>query len=289
MILIPFSIVPPKLIITASRKFKNVGAFLASFFPAMHQDLMQAEYEIKLRDYCAIAFVTATTNFLLTSLFILTIGLASGMNLAAIAVVGSILVAMATFLTILYYPRILATQRARKLEQQLIPALRQLLIELKSGVPLFNAMASVSNDYGEVSEEFNKIVQRINGGTRDLDAIAEATTANPSLQFRKVLWQISNALKVGSDLSRVLEVLVHDLTLEQMEKIKKYGQELSPWIMIYMMTAVILPSLGITMLMVLMSFLSVGIPPIILPIIIVFLAGFQLFFMNFVSTRRPKV
>jgi flagellar protein FlaJ len=289
MMLIPLSFIPPKLVITASRKFKNVGAFLSSLFPAVHQDLMQAEYTIKLRDYCAIAFVTAATNFILTSLLILIIGLATEMNLTALAVVAGIIVSMATFFTVLYYPKIIATKRARKLEQELTPALRQLLIELKSGVPLFNAMASVSNDYGEVSVEFKKIVTKINGGTRDLDAIAEATTANPSLQFRKVLWQISNSLKVGSDLSRVLEVLVHDLTLAQMEKIKKYGQELSPWIMIYMMTAVILPSLGITMLMVLMSFLSASIPPIILPILIAFLAGFQLFFMNFVSTRRPKV
>ncbi len=289
MILIPLSFVPPKLIITASRKFKNVGSFLSSLFPGAHQDLIQAEYTIKLRDYCAIAFVTATTNFILTSLLILLISLAAGMNLTALAIAASIIVSIATFFTILYYPKIIATKRARKLEQQLTPALRQLLIELKSGVPLFNAMASVSNDYGEVSVEFKKIVTKINGGTRDLDAIAEATTANPSLQFRKVLWQISNALKVGSDLSHVLEVLVHDLTLAQMEKIKKYGQELSPWIMIYMMAAVILPSLGITMLMVLMSFLSASIPPIILPILIAFLAGFQLFFMNFVSTRRPKV
>ncbi|MFA4946254.1 MAG: type II secretion system F family protein [Candidatus Micrarchaeia archaeon] len=287
--IIPFSFAPPKLVTTAARNFKNVGAFLASLNPNLKQDLIQAEYGVHARDYCAIAFVASVTNMLVISLMILVIGLAARIPLVAPAVFGGLIVAFASFFTITYYPRIISTRRGRELDEQLIPALRQLLIELKSGVPLFNAMASVSNDYGEVSEEFKKIVKRINGGTRDLDALAEATTANPSLQFRKVLWQISNALKVGSDVGRVLESLVRDLTLERMEQIKRYGQELSPWTMIYMMTAVILPSLGITMLMVIMSFLNVAVPSIVLPLVIVFLVGFQLFFMNFVSTRRPKV
>ena len=46
----------------------------------------------------------------------------------------------------------------------------------------------------------------------ELDALAEASHENPSLQFRKVLWQISNALKVGSDVGEALEAIVEELT-----------------------------------------------------------------------------
>ena len=289
MLVIPFSFAPPRLVITAARKFKNVGAFLAAFFPGLRQELLQAEYDLHPRDYCAIAFVAAMVNAAFVTLVLLLIGAAARVMLAPVAMVVGLAIAFSTFLTIVFYPQIIAKRRARELEEQLIPALRQLLIELKSGVPLFNAMASVSNDYGEVSEEFKKMVRKINGGTRDLDALAEATTANPSISFRKVLWQLSNALKVGSDVSRVLEGMVHELTLERVEQIKRYGQELAPWTMVYMMTAVILPSLGITMLMVIASFMSIALPSVVLPVVVAALAGFQLFFMNFVSTRRPRI
>jgi len=289
MLTLPFSIAPPKLVITASRGFKNVGAFIASFFPGLRQDLLYAEYDVHPRDYSSMAFVASLANAAILAVFTLAIGIAAHIPLAAAALMVGLLVAGATFATIMFYPQIIAKRRARELDEQLIPALRQLLIESKSGVPLFHAMASVSTDYGEVSGEFKKMVQKINGGTRDLDALAEATTANPSLSFRKVLWQISNALKVGSDVSRVLEIMVHELTVERIEQIKRYGQELAPWTMIYMMAAVIVPSLGITMLMVITSFMNITLPNFVLPLVVLGLMGFQLFFMNFVSSRRPKI
>jgi hypothetical protein len=59
--------------------------------------------------------------------------------------------------------------------------------------------------------------------------------------------------------------------------------------MLYMMAAVVVPSLGITMLIVISSFMSIQIPKFILPLALVFLIGFQLFFANFVSSRRPNV
>ncbi|PIT85466.1 hypothetical protein COU36_03090, partial [Candidatus Micrarchaeota archaeon CG10_big_fil_rev_8_21_14_0_10_59_7] len=83
--------------------------------------------------------------------------------------------------------------------------------------------------------------------------------------------------------------LLAELTRERIDQIRKYGQELSPWTMIYMMAAVILPSLGVTVLIVIASFMSVGIPAVVLPVIVLMLVGFQLFFMNFVASRRPTV
>jgi archaeal flagellar protein FlaJ len=148
-------------------------------------------------------------------------------------------------------------------------------------------MTSVSDDYGEVSVEFQRIVKRVNSGIPEVDVLAEASRTIPSEQFRKVLWQISNAIKVGSDVSDALRSILDDLMKEQINKIHKYGQELSPWTMMYMMGAVILPSLGITMLIVITSFLNVFIPKLILPVILLALIIFQVFFMNFVASRRP--
>ena len=132
-------------------------------------------------------------------------------------------------------------------------------------------------------------MSRFNSGVSDLDVLSDAARENPSFQFRKVLWQVSNALKVGSDVGSALEVIVNDLEKEKIDEIRKYGQELAPWTMIYMMAAVVLPSLGIALLIVITSFLAVELPSFTLAIVLAFLVIFQLFFMNFVASRRPLI
>ena len=287
---IPFSLLPPPVLEGVSRNFSNAGTFGAAFFPSLRDWLVQAESEYSSRQYAAMAFTAALVNAaVLGGLFLFLAFTTGNPALAVPALVLTLVIFAASFATIIYYPQIVAKRRMRALETQLISAIRQLLIEIKSGVPLFNAMASISVDYGEVSKEFKKIVQKINSGTPELDALADATTENPSHQFRKVLWQVSNALKTGSDVAKVLELQVDELTKERVDQIRKYGQELSPWTMVYMMTAVILPSLGVTMMIVIVGFLDVTIPKIILAVVISGLIFFQLFFMNFVGSRRPAI
>ena len=267
--------------------FKNTGGFLSAFFPSLHEDLVQAQITNTPREYVAIAVSVMLTNGLLVFAFIQAIGVLAMLDVLGVSLVLFILFGLASFFTLIYYPRILVLRRKRLQENQLIPAVRQILIELKSGVPLFNAMTSVATGYGEVSVEFRKIVNKINSGVPELDALAEATRENPSLQFRKVLWQISNALKVGSDVGDSLESILDELMKEKIDEIHRYGQELSPWAMLYMMFAVVLPSLGVTLAIVISSFLNVSLPNLIFPAVLAFLIGFELFFMSFISSRRP--
>jgi 5-bromo-4-chloroindolyl phosphate hydrolysis protein len=51
----------------------------------------------------------------------------------------------------------------------------------------------------------------------------------------------------------------------------------------------VLPSLGITMMIIIMSFMNVLIPVTVFPAVFIFLALFQLFFISFVKSRRPQV
>ncbi len=287
--MIPFSILPPRTLQSAAERIRGTSGFAAAIMPSLKENLMQAGYDFAPREYAGMALVAALTNAFFSFVLVAALGLGLRINMLPAAAGVAILFAAATFFTILIYPRVVAKRRARKLEHNIIPALQQMLIQLKSGVPLFNAMASLSYDYDEVSEEFRKLTKKINSGTSELDALSEATLSNPSPQFRKVLWQISNALKVGSNLASVLDIQIRDLTRERIDQIRQYGQELSPWTMLYMMAAVIVPSLGVAMLTVLVGFLNTTVPKTALLAVLAGLLGFQVFFMNFVSTRRPAV
>ncbi len=287
--MIPFSLIPEKPLFAVSRKFISIGNFLASFFPLMHTWLRQSEYPYSAREFSSMAFTAASFNSLFLFAMLAAISYAVGSDFMFITIIGAGLMFIFTLFSILAYPVIVSMRRGRQIDTNLINAVRQILIELHSGVTLFSAMKSVTIDYGEASLEFKKIVRRIESGMAEADVLADASASTPSSGMKRLLWQISNALKVGSDVSTALEAQLDDLTNERLEQIRRYGQELSPWTMMYMLAAIILPSLGVTTIIVLSTFLRTAVPPVIFPATVVFLLFFQLFFMNLISTRRPAI
>jgi len=286
---IPFSPFSDKMTDSLARKFLIVGDTISKKFPSLELNLLQAKMDIQPRKYAAIAFVIATFyGVMFLTLFMLLI-----IILKIDILLLGILFSAAFFIFMLFagimYPTITARKRMRVLEANLVPALRHLLIEIKSGVSLFQAFNGVSEGYGEVSDEFKRVVKDINTGKGETDALDEAAHRNPSFKFRRALWQITNAIKSGADVGYALDTIINDLTQAQITAVRRYGQELNPWTMIYMLAAVIIPSLGSAFITILSSFSGAMIPKAIFPLIVFGLLGFQLFFMNFVKSKRPAV
>ena len=79
-----------------------------------------------------------------------------------------------------------------------------------------------------------------------------------------------------------------NLSVEQMLAIKKYGAQLNPIAMLYMVFCVIMPTMGITFLLVLGSFIGLSIPmEYILLGILGFLVMFQFMLIGMIKSRRP--
>jgi flagellar protein FlaJ len=286
---IPLALIPPKLLFELSAKLRAPGSSLALAFPALDEDLHHAGYlGIDATAYAAACLLNAVLSFVFVFAAVLAIGLVANKPAALPALGIGLVVGVAILGTCLVYPQVVAKRVARTIETNLIPAVRHMLIEIRSGVPLFNALVSASTGYPRVSDDLSRIVQRLNAGVSEIDALSEASQSSPSWQFRKVMWQLSNALKVGSDIGVALEGTLSELQRDQAELIKRYAQELSPLTLVYMLAAVVLPSLGITMIIIIGSLLSVPLPPFVMPLLFLLLVGFQLFFLNFVSTRRPS-
>ena len=112
---------------------------------------------------------------------------------------------------------------------------------------------------------------------------------NPSPYFRRAIWQISNGIKAGSDISPLLKAVIDGIFAEQRIAIRRYGSQLNPLTLVYMMVAVVLPSLGLTFLLVLSSFSGLVISETIFWMILVFLAVFQFMFMGIIKSRRPNI
>nr|MBA4405526.1 hypothetical protein [Nanoarchaeum sp.] len=291
MIVIPFSFLPPVLLRKLSRAFYWIGAPVSTHIKGLDISLEQSDIKLKSKEYVSMC-VTATVFFfvvfsILASLMLLKYNTSPIIGLIIIA-----LISLFIFSQQLIYPKLKASKRIKNIERNLIPALQNMLVQLNSGVPLFNVLAIISDaDYGGVSEQFKFAVRRINAGEQQARVLEDLAKNNPSIHFRRTMWQIINGMKTGSNMSDVIKLSIENLSEEQLIEIQKYGSQLNPLAMFYMIIAVIIPSLGATFIMVISSFLNLtsGATKLIFWGLLVAVFFFQLMFIGILKTRRPNL
>jgi len=177
----------------------------------------------------------------------------------------------------------------KEIDKEILFAGRFLIIELESGVPLYNAFKNMSENYETIGPYFDEIVDKVDLGTSMGDALNEVITTTPSPNLRRVLWQILNSSKTGSNVMGSLNIVLDQISREQRIIIKEYGRKLNPIAMFYMMAAIIVPSLGITMLAVLASFLGLNLSLGILFVIVIIIAFVQFMFLAIIKSSRPPM
>lgn len=204
----------------------------------------------------------------------------------------SVLFSFFLFLTRAGYPKIFSSRRQKEIESNLIPGLEDMLVQLNSGVPLYSIMVNLSSsDYGALSDEFRKMVKKINAGLPQAEVIEETGEKNPSIFFRRTLWQISNGMRAGSDISVVIRESIHSLSEEQLIQIQNYGNKLNPMIMFYMLVSVILPALAITFMTVITSLIGLadGVASIFFIVMFIFVVLIQVMFIGMIRSIRPSL
>ncbi len=156
-------------------------------------------------------------------------------------------------------PKMIIKGRVNDIERHLVFTIQSLYIQVSSGMPVYDAMASISNSgYGKASSEFRRAVDEIRSGRPVEAALEDLASRNPSPHFQKVIWQMVNVIKTGGDLRDLLKDMTERLAQDQINTAKSFGAKLSPISMIYMLAAVIIPSLGTTVLITISSLPNVG-------------------------------
>jgi pilus assembly protein TadC len=186
-------------------------------------------------------------------------------------------------------PDVKISKKERDISKEIVFAGRYLVIELESGVPLYKAFYNLSKNYELIGPYFKEIVYKVDLGTSLEEALTEAVEYIPSDDFRRLLWQILNSIRTGSNIAKSLVSVLEQIAREQTIEVNKYGRKLNPLAMFYMIIAVILPSLGVTMLIVLSSFVEFEVDITIL-LVIAFLIGFvQFMFLSMIKFSRPSI
>ena len=261
---------------------------ISKTFPMLKAKLKQAGMDIKPEDFIKRTFLSAfyMTTGLIIALFLV---------LAKLNLVRGVLflIVPISFFVLFFYmirlPDVRISKKEREVSKEIIFAGRFIIIELESGVPLYNAMRNVSKNYEVIGKYFKEITDKVDLGTSMEDALNEAVEFIPSNDFRKILWQMINSIRTGADVSKSLYSVMEQITRDQITEVNKYGKKLNPLAMFYMIIAVILPSLGITMLIILSSFIHFELSLTILLSLAGFLGFVQFMFIAMVKFSRPAI
>jgi len=179
-------------------------------------------------------------------------------------------------------PHVKIKKRGALIERNLPYALKDLEIQTGAGIPVFDAIVHVANGgYGECSDEFRQVIRKVESGTSVVRSLDEVGMHTSSPFLRRIIWQIVNSMYAGSDISVALKSIGNDLTREK---------EL--WSLMYMLMVIVLPSQGITLLIILSTLVDIfgSIDKnLVFGGIICFMFMFQFMLIGIIKNKRPIV
>ena len=217
---------------------------------------------------------------------------ASGIFVTGLVILLIALIGMAAYLgsyqALLSYPVNRIRAIGKDVEKDILFAARDMIVSMRSGLPLFNAMVTVSTGYGAASTEFKKIIDRVQLGMPMEQAIDEVSAKSQSKTFKRLMLQASTSIRVGADIITAIQEVVSDVSQERVIELRRYGQKLNAIAMFYMLFGVIFPSMGLAVASIMSSFISII--PITNTTLLFAAAGMvvlQVVFLNLVTSSRP--
>lgn len=289
----PFNFIPAPLMDRLSFRFYGVGNTLANMLPATKASLYQVGLAKNATDYFAKAIILFLCYWVFLGVVFGVIAskapieLSKGLVLAGLF---SLILAGMILFNLMLYPKLLVDRRVKDVEKNWVYALRTLLVQVKSGLSLFDAMnVIVQGNYGAVSEEIRKALDEMNAGTPEGEALEKMAEANPSIFFKRSIWQLINGMEAGISIEDVLESVVQNMVEEEKNAIKKYGSKLGVFSLVYVMIGVIIPALGITFLIVLSNFPQINISENLLWLLLGLVVLLQFLYLGLMKSIRPGI
>jgi len=288
-----FMFLPDPLINQLGLRFKGLGQKIVSSMPGIRYDLRNAHIEISAENYVIGSFFSALLIGFFSFVFLGAISYLRNFSfpLNFVLPFSSFLLTTLFFFALnLYYPKIISRSIASRIDRGLIFALRDMLIQINSGIPLYQAIENIADgDYDQVSVEFKVLASKTRSGMSLLKALEEMALENKSKFLKKVCWQLVTAVRSGANLSLTVKGLIKMLVDDQLKQVKAYNAELNFIVLIYLLAAAVLPTVGSTVLVIFSVFGVLGINSQVYLTLIIVSIILQSIIIGYVFVRRPKM
>ncbi|MFH1257953.1 MAG: type II secretion system F family protein [Candidatus Micrarchaeota archaeon] len=290
------------------RRLVGISTKIGGMLPGLKYDLQEAGYVSTVGEYVAVlvanSFFYGLCFFLILAVPLsikegtlpIAISQFSMGNLLALAIsvkvafTASFVLMLVFFSFLLYYPKVEARKIAENIDRDLVFALKDMQLQISSGVPLYDAMRNVAHaDYGRVSREFDTVVRDVNAGGAEDKALEKLADRTDSEFMRKTIWQMLTSLRAGSSLEGALKTTISTLNNYQRQQIKGFTGELNALTLVYMIFAVAIPGLGSTLLIVLSAFGGIKVNEFFYIALVSLCFFVEMVIIGFIKSRRPAV
>lgn len=273
--------------------------YLYRKFPYLRDNLVRAHMRISPLNFIKKMFMNSlmlTLTLSIFSMFMIDKYFSSnGIGVPKIVTPFISLFIIFPLLFFMFFPFLLNTplsvikKRKKDIDKDTLFAARYLLIKLNSGQPLLNALIDASRSYGVASKYFKEIVDNVNLGMPLEESIERAMMLSPSPNFQKILFQVNNALRIGVDVTVSLRGVIKDIADEQMSQIEAYNHKLNSFAMFYMLIAIVAPSLGLTIFILIAGLIGMQISTAFYFVLWLVIVITQLLFINLFKAIRPNI
>jgi flagellar protein FlaJ len=288
---IPILLFSIKTVNRLGRRFRGFGRWMAKMNPKLSETLRKIGLDIEPSAFMVGSFFSSLTYgvmiFLIGTLALLAKGDTEQLILPVL--MGIVFWIMFFFLHMMY-PSIIMKKIAAKESKDMLFALREIMMSVNSGVPLFDAMKNVASaNYGYVSRDFQAVVTKIERGVPQREALRALALKSESEHLKRAVWQMVNALETGASMSSALPGIVDALESFLFREIKNYSSNLNFLLLIYMLVAAVVPSLGITFLVLLSAFSELGVDMATVLTLVVGSGVMQIAMIGYMSSTRPEI
>lgn len=231
----------------ANTLFLSMKQFFPSLFEKMRSNMERADIKMLPETYFSIAIASSLVMLFVGYLFFKIEAAILGIS-GIVATIASVLLpamfGIGTLTFFYIYPIQKITAKKRSIDSNLPFALNHMAAIASSGVPPEKAfeMLSEFKEYGSVSTESKKIVERIKVFGEDITtALREVGRATPSLKLKDLLYGMLTVIESGGNLREYLNEMAHLMLFNYKLERKKYLEALSTYADIYTAILIVAP------------------------------------------------
>lgn len=291
----PIIIIPVELAQKIADRFRSFVGKLLAFFPTLRYDL-RALNIAEVEAYAMAAFLSSLLYAILFGIIVF-IGLSANRSILSnkelilpLTFGVTFIIFFIAYIFNMICPGLRTHASATKMSRELTFALKDMLVQIESGIPLYEAMINIAqSNYGDVSVEFSTAVKNISAGLSESSALQKMALKTKSEYFRKALWQFISSLESGASLGPALRSVIETLESYQHKTIKEYAGTLNFIVLIYMLTAAAIPSIGMTFLVIFSAFGGAQVNEQTIMFIIMGSLFVQLALIGYANSSRPII
>jgi pilus assembly protein TadC len=289
---VPILLVPKSLGKTFGKTFVGPGTYIAKFMN-IEVPLKKIKSEYRPGEYAVAAVGSSIVWSFLVYILVMIVFTYKGEVFSKAVLLATLPGAASFFLFFVLhgmYPKIQAKKIGEMIDKDLVFALKDMVLHVTSGVSLYDGVKEISNaGYGFVSDEFKEVIVDVEKGMSFDEALENLALRTDSEFTKRIMWQLVNAMRAGSSIENALVTFVDSLVEYQERQIKNYTAELNMFTLMYLLFAVAIPSMGLTVLVIMSAFAGMGLNQYTFIVLVAVCVALQVVMISMVEGRRPRI